>query len=94
MVKMGGTSMENNLKSTGMVRRVDELGRIVLPKELRKVLGIEKKDPLEIFTSGENIVLKKYEPFCIFCGSSSDLVAIDDKNVCSDCVKKLYSNLK
>lgn len=85
--------MDNNLKSTGMVRRVDELGRIVLPKELRNNLGIEKKDPLEIFISGDSIVLKKYEPFCIFCGSSKNLVSIDDKNVCSECVHKLSKKL-
>lgn len=86
--------MNNTLKATGMVRRVDELGRIVLPKELRKVLGIEKKDALEIFTSGDSIVLKKYEPFCVFCGSSEELTALGDKNVCAECVKKLYGQLK
>lgn len=86
--------MNNTLKATGMVRRVDELGRIVLPKELRKVLGIEKKDALEIFTSADSIVLKKYEPFCVFCGSSEELTVLGDKNVCAECVKKLYSQLK
>lgn len=86
--------MNNTLKATGMVRRVDELGRIVLPKELRNVLGIEKKDALEIFTSGDSIVLKKYEPFCVFCGSSEELTSAGDKNVCAECVKKLYRQLK
>ncbi len=85
--------MNNSLKSTGMVRRVDELGRVVLPKEIRTVLGIDPKTPLEIFTDGDKLVLKKYEPFCIFCGSSSHLVAIDDKNVCAECVEKLKKQL-
>ena len=83
-----------DLKSTGMVRKVDELGRVVLPKEIRTMLGIDKKDPLDIFISGESIILKKYQPICIFCGSSADLVSLDDKNVCAECVKKLKSRLK
>ena len=86
--------MEQSLKSTGMVRKVDELGRVVLPKEIRTMLGIDKKDPLEIFISGESIILKKYQPFCIFCGSSENLVSIDDKNVCSECVKRLTNQTK
>ena len=86
--------MEQSLKSTGMVRKVDELGRVVLPKEIRTMLGIATKDPLEIFISGESIILKKYQPFCTFCGSSVDLVSLDDKNICAECVKKLNSKLK
>lgn len=85
--------MDNTLKSTGMVRKVDELGRIVIPKEIRTILNIDHKDPLEIFTQGDTIVLKKYEPFCTFCGSSVKLVSIGDKNVCTECVKKLKSKI-
>ena len=90
--------MEKSLKATGMVRPVDELGRIVIPKEIRDLLDInkdnpKKKDPLEIFLMGDSIVLKKYMPFCIFCGSSEDLVSLDGKNVCRECVKKLSSNI-
>ena len=55
------------MKSTGIVRKVDELGRIVIPKELRNTLNIEEKDSLEIYVDGEHIILKKYEPACIFC---------------------------
>ena len=85
--------MQNSLKSTGMVRKVDELGRVVLPKEIRNVLGIEPKTPLEIFIDGDKLVLKKYEPFCIFCGSSEKLVSLEDKNVCAECVEKLKKQL-
>ena len=85
--------MQNSLKSTGMVRKVDELGRVVLPKEIRNVLGIEPKTPLEIFIDGDKLVLKKYEPFCIFCGSSEKLVSLEDKNVCAKCVEKLKKQL-
>ena len=61
------------MKSTGIVRKVDELGRIVLPIELRRTLGIDLRDPLEIYVEGESIVLKKYNPTCIFCGSKENI---------------------
>lgn len=74
------------MKSTGIVRKVDELGRVVLPIELRRTLQIEKKDPLEIFVDGESIVLRKYEPACIFCGSADDTIVYRDKNICRKCL--------
>lgn len=79
------------MKSTGVVRKVDELGRIVIPIELRNKLGIVEKDPLEIYVDGSNIVLKKFETNCVFCGSSKKLVEYQDKLVCSKCIKKLTS---
>ncbi len=79
------------MKSVGMVRPVDELGRIVLPKELRNTLGIKTKDSLEIYVDEESIVLKKYEPACIFCGNVKDHVIYGGKNICKDCIKKLMS---
>lgn len=77
------------VKSTGIVRKVDELGRIVLPIELRNKLGIAEKDPIEIYVDGSSIILKKYEPNCIFCGNSKDLIAYNDKLVCKKCQDKL-----
>ena len=77
------------MKSTGIVRKVDELGRIVLPIELRRTLGIEIKDPIEIYVDGDYIVLKKYEPACIFCGNAKDVTRIHDKNVCANCISEL-----
>lgn len=77
------------MKSTGVVRRVDELGRIVIPIELRNKLGIAEKDPLEIYVDGSNIVLKKLEINCIFCGSTKKLTEFGDKLVCNKCLKKL-----
>ena len=62
------------MKSTGIVRRVDELGRVVIPIELRNKFGITEKDPMEIYVDGSSIILKKYEPNCIFCGSSKKLI--------------------
>lgn len=77
------------MKSTGIVRRVDELGRIVLPIELRQIMGIAVKDGLEIFTSEGNIILRKYEPACIFCGEASGTVRFRGKNICPACLKAL-----
>lgn len=77
------------MKSTGIVRKVDELGRIVLPKELRATFDIKHRDPLEIYVDGENIVLRKYEPACIFCGSAVDVVTFKDKKVCKECIENL-----
>ena len=77
------------MKSTGMVRKVDELGRIVLPIEMRRTLGIDRKDPLEMFVDGDTIVLKKYEPACMFCGKGTDIVLFEGKRVCRDCIKAL-----
>ena len=77
------------MKSTGIVRKVDELGRIVLPIELRRTMGIEVKDALEIYVDGDHIVLKKYEPSCVFCGNAKDIIHFKGQNVCSDCAHEL-----
>lgn len=77
------------MKSIGIVRRVDELGRIVLPIELRKILNIEPKDSLEIFVDGNTIMLRKYEPECIFCGDASNVKSIKGKNICSNCIRSI-----
>ena len=77
------------MKSTGIVRRLDELGRVVIPKELRKTLTIDVKDPLEIYVDGETIILKKYAPACIFCNEARDVVLYKGKNVCESCRKHL-----
>lgn len=77
------------MKSTGIVRKVDELGRIVLPIELRRVLDIAEKDALEIYVDGSSIVLKKYQPACIFCDDARDVVNFKGKNVCRACMKEM-----
>lgn len=77
------------VKSTGITRKVDELGRIVIPMELRNKLGIVEKDPLEIFVDGSSIILKKYNPNCIFCGSSKDLLSYNDSLICIKCQNKI-----
>lgn len=77
------------MKSTGIVRKVDELGRIVLPKELRCTLDIEEKDSLEIYIDGDCIVLKKYVRGCTFCGSMSDLLSLGSKSICHKCAEDI-----
>lgn len=77
------------MKATGIVRKVDELGRIVLPIELRRNLDIEVRDPVEIYMDGDKIVLQKYEPACLFCGSSHGLINYRGKNVCQECAGAL-----
>lgn len=77
------------MKSTGIVRKVDELGRIVLPIELRRTLDIAVKDALEIYVDEGTIILKKYEPSCIFCGNSKDVIDFKGKNICPKCMEEL-----
>ena len=77
------------MKSTGIVRKVDELGRIVLPIELRKTHNIAEKDSLEIYVDGSSIILKKYEPACIFCSNAGDVTQYKGKNICPECMKEL-----
>ena len=77
------------MKSTGIVRKVDELGRIVIPKELRKTFEIAERDSLEIYVDGEQIILKKYAPACIFCGQAKDVVNYRGKNICPACFEDL-----
>jgi transcriptional pleiotropic regulator of transition state genes len=77
------------MKSTGIVRKVDELGRVVIPIELRRTLNIGEKDALEIYVDGEHIVLKKYEPACIFCGQAKDVRIFKGKNICPECIEEL-----
>lgn len=80
------------MKSTGIVRRIDELGRFVLPIEIRKNLGINNRDSVEIFVDEEKIVLKKYEPSCIFCGSADNVESIKGKLICKDCIAQIKRN--
>lgn len=77
------------MKSTGIVRKIDELGRVVLPMELRRNLNLNVKDSIEIYVEGESIILKKYEPCCIFCGESANITNFKGKNVCASCKKEL-----
>lgn len=77
------------MKSTGIVRKVDELGRIVLPIEMRRTLDIAEKDALEIYVEGDDIILRKYHNACVFCDSVKDITTYKGRFVCPECIKKL-----
>lgn len=81
------------MKSTGIIRRVDELGRVVIPIEIRNQFDIAEKDPIEIYVNGSSIILKKFEQSCIFCGNTEYLLDFSGKLICEDCSKKI-GNLK
>ena len=80
------------MKSTGVIRKIDELGRIVIPKEVRKKLGINIKDPMEIYADSNSITLRKVEDKCTFCGSTKDLIEFKGKLICKKCFDELYKN--
>lgn len=74
---------------TGIIRRVDELGRLVIPIEIRNQFNIVEKDPIEIYVDNDSIILKKYQPNCIFCQSTEKLVEYKKKLICTNCIKSL-----
>ncbi|WP_026883054.1 AbrB/MazE/SpoVT family DNA-binding domain-containing protein [Clostridium akagii] len=80
------------MKSTGVVRKVDELGRIVIPIELRRTLDIAEKDALEIYVDGDTVILKKYQPACIFCGEANDVTNYKGKKICKSCLSELKNS--
>jgi transcriptional pleiotropic regulator of transition state genes len=77
------------MKATGIVRQLDQLGRIVIPKELRTTFDLNEKDPIEIYVEGNDIILRKYQPACIFCNEATDVIQYQGKNVCRNCLEKL-----
>lgn len=77
------------MKSTGIVRKLDELGRITLPIELRRTLGIQDREPLEIFIEGETICLKAYRVKCQYCESTKDLAHFGEKHICRTCIAQI-----
>ena len=77
------------MKATGIVRPVEALGRVVIPVELRRNLNIQNEDSLEIFVDGQYIMLKKYEPSCVFCGEVEDIKSVHGKNVCAKCIEEM-----
>ena len=77
------------MKSTGIVRNIDQLGRVVLPMELRKLLDLKVQDPVEIFTQGNDVVIRKYRPSCVFCNRNDQIVEFKGLNVCDHCIAEL-----
>ena len=81
------------MKSTGVVRKLDDLGRIVIPIELRRTMDIGLRDTLEIFVEDDKIILKKYHPACIFCNDARDVIPYKDKLICKNCLEQLKKEL-
>lgn len=77
------------MKATGIVRKLDTLGRIVIPMELRKIFDLDIGDPIEIFVEGSDIILRKYQPACIFCNDATDITVIHGKNICRNCLDEM-----
>ncbi len=77
------------MKSTGVVRKIDEMGRVVIPMEIRKTLDIKDGDSLEIFVDNDNIIFHKYQPSCIFCGNCDNVEFYAGKRICHDCIERL-----
>lgn len=77
------------MKSTGIIRKIDELGRFVIPMEMRNKLDISNNDSLEIYVEGTSIILKKYQPDCVFCGNSKNIKEYKGKNICEKCLKDM-----
>ena len=82
------------MKATGITRRSDDLGRVVIPIELRRVMDIKEGDSFEIFTDDDKIILRKYEPGCVFCGSCNDMIRFHCKNICVSCATILKRSLE
>ncbi len=81
------------MKSTGIVRKLDELGRIVLPIEMRRTFGLAEKDAVEIYVDGDNIILRKHQPNCALCGSGTELVEYNGRPICKACIKEMAEML-
>jgi transcriptional pleiotropic regulator of transition state genes len=84
------------MKSTGIVRRIDNMGRVVLPKELRRTMHFREDEPLEIYVEGDTIILKRYKESCIICGEaeSSRLIEVKEKKICIQCLNEGFSQQK
>lgn len=81
------------MKPTGIVRKIDDLGRIVLPISIRQTMDISSGDPIEIFVDNGKVMLQKYQPACVFCNNAEDIVYFNGKRICEDCLAKIKAEL-
>lgn len=79
------------MKVTGIIRKVDRLGRFSLPIELRSSMGIKEKDVLEIYVEGDSVILRKRSPSCVFCGDTTDIIDFKGESVCPACLAELQT---
>ena len=81
------------MKATGIIRNIDELGRIVIPKEIRKEMDIKSNQPIEIYVDEGKIILCKYSPSCLFCAGTENVTLFKEKRICKSCLDELKSEL-
>lgn len=81
------------MKATGIIRKIDDLGRVVIPKEVRRTFELDTKDPVEIFTENDRIILKKYNPSCIFCEEIEGVQQFNGKNICPRCMEAIANEI-
>lgn len=77
------------MKPAGVVRKVDQLGRIVLPKSLRKRYLMNEGDPVEILVQGDHIILERYRPKCVFCGNMVEVSEFKERHICGVCLAEM-----
>ncbi len=81
------------MKALGIVRQIDGLGRVVIPKELRRAMEIKEGDSFELFVEDNTIMMRKYQPACIICGNAKNVVTYKGRNFCPDCIKDISEKL-
>lgn len=87
-----GARRETLMHSAGIIRKVDDLGRVVLPRSFRKSLDLEQQDLVEIYIEGNKMILQKFQPACVFCGRAEGLMCFQEKNLCRECIQKIKEN--
>lgn len=92
MKKTENEQSRSATRSTGIIRKIDELGRIVVPMSIRQTLDLNERDPVEVFVEGERIILQKQQCTCVFCGGAEDLTLFAGKNICASCLNELKKN--
>ncbi len=81
------------MKPIGIVRQIDGLGRVVIPKELRRILDVSEGDSFELFIEDNTIIMRKYQPACLICGNAKNVVTFKGRNFCPDCIKEMSGKL-
>lgn len=81
------------MKPVGIVRQIDGLGRVVIPKELRRILDVSEGDSFELFIEDNTIIMRKYQPACIICGNAKNIVTFKGRNFCPECIKEMSGKL-
>lgn len=77
------------MKDTGVVRKIDPLGRLVIPIEVRRELGLNENEPVEMYVENKRVIIEKYNPSCLICGETENVKKINEKSICDSCINKI-----